>query len=509
VKRLLALLPVLALLAVALVASGSGKSGSSGYRVDAIFDNTGFLVPGQDVKIAGAKVGKVTDIRLTKDRQGLVEMEIDKGFAPFRADADCTVQPQSLIGERFIQCFPGSVAKKVLADGEGGRPTVPITHTHSPVDLDLVLTAFRGPEPQRLALLLSSLGAGVAGRADDLNAIIRRANPALQQTANVLRTVNANRDQLRSLISGADTVVAELARRNTEVQRFVKSTGDLAATTAERRTQLAATVRDLPKVLEQLPGYLDAVEATLDVAPPDLDALRASAKPLDGLLTQVDSLSTDTRPAIRELATTARKARQIIPPTETVLDRLDRFTKSALPAATLIDQLLQSSKLRGVIEGVQTFAYYAVAATARYDSNGHLLGAYPVVTDRCSIYATVPVPACDSHFAAFKGQPTYEVAKKKQGKPAAKGTQAQGGAETAPAAPTAPGTTSTGPATPTTPAEPEKPTLQTIVPKLLDSISGLLGGKKSTPPPPASGASTPAPPAPATATDLLDFLLGR
>jgi virulence factor Mce-like protein len=508
VKRLLALLPILALLVVALVASGSGKSDSSGYRVDAIFDNTGFLVPGQDVKIAGAKVGKVTDIRLTKDRQGLVEMEIDKGFAPFRADADCTVQPQSLIGERFIQCFPGSVAKKLLADGEGGRPTVPITHTHSPVDLDLVLTAFRSPEPQRLALLLSSLGAGVAGRADDLNAIIRRANPALQQTANVLKTVNANRVQLRSLISNADTVVAELAKRNAEVERFVKSTGDLAATTAERRTQLAATVRDLPKVLEQLPGYLDAVETTLDVAPADLDALRASTKPLDGLLTQVDSLSTQTRPAVRELATTARKARQIIPPTQTVLDRLDRFTKSALPAATLIDQLLQSSKLRGVIEGVQTFAYYAVAATARYDGNGHLLGAYPVINDRCSIYATVPVPACDSHFAAFKGQPTYDVAKKaKKGSPAAKGNDTPGATDTTPAAPAAPGTTSTAPATPAAPAEPDKPTLQTIVPKLLESITGLLGGRKSAPQQP--GASTPASPAPATATDLLDFLLGR
>lgn len=499
-KRLLALLPVLALVVVALVASGSGSGGSGGYRVDAIFDNTGFLVPGQDVKIAGAKVGKVTKIKLTHDRQGLVEMEIERGFAPFRADADCTVQPQSLIGERFIQCFPGSAAKAVLKDGPEGRPTVPITHTHSPVDLDLVLSAFRGPEPQRLALLLSSLGAGVAGRADDLNAIIRRANPALQQTANVLRTVNANRAQLRSLITGADTVVAQLARRNADVQRFVRSAGDLTATTAGRRAQLAATVRDLPKVLGALPGYLDAVETTLDVAPPDLDALRASARPVDGLLTQVDGFADTTRPAVRELAGTARRARAILPPAHTVLTRLDRFTKSALPAATLIDQLLQSSKLRGAIEGLQSFAYYAVAATARYDSDGHLLGAYPVITDRCSIYATVPVPACDSHFAAFKGQPSTDGARHGAArKPAAK---QDGGAPAADRTPTAPGT-DTAPAAPPA-AEPQTPALPAVVPKLLDSITGLLGGKRDGAP-----ASPPASAGPATATDLLDFLLGR
>ena len=38
---------------LALSAAGSGGAGGD-YRVDAIFDNASFLIPGQDVKIAGA-----------------------------------------------------------------------------------------------------------------------------------------------------------------------------------------------------------------------------------------------------------------------------------------------------------------------------------------------------------------------------------------------------------------------------------------------------------------------
>ena len=41
-----------------------------------------FLIPGQDVKIAGARVGAVIDVQLTPDHKARVEMEVDERFAP-------------------------------------------------------------------------------------------------------------------------------------------------------------------------------------------------------------------------------------------------------------------------------------------------------------------------------------------------------------------------------------------------------------------------------------------
>jgi ABC-type transporter Mla subunit MlaD len=100
---------VAAAAAVAPVVTGCGAGGSSGgYRVDALFDNASFLIPGQDVRIAGANVGTVTAVKVTPDRKARISMRIDKRFAPFRSDADCFIAPQSLIGERFIQCAPGT-----------------------------------------------------------------------------------------------------------------------------------------------------------------------------------------------------------------------------------------------------------------------------------------------------------------------------------------------------------------------------------------------------------------
>ncbi|MEA2216054.1 MAG: hypothetical protein QOK19_1615, partial [Solirubrobacteraceae bacterium] len=171
-KRVAAALLVAVAVAITL---GAGGGGERAYRVDAIFDNADFLVSGQDVKIAGAVVGQVAGVHLTPQHTARIEMQIDTGFAPFRSDATCTIRPQSLIGEKFVDCSPGTPKGKPLT---GEAPTVPLARNHSPVDLDLVFAALRLPYRQRLSLLVNELGTGLAGRPRDLNLAIRRANPA-------------------------------------------------------------------------------------------------------------------------------------------------------------------------------------------------------------------------------------------------------------------------------------------------------------------------------------------
>ena len=43
---------------------------AAAYRVRAIFDNAGFVITGEDVKIAGAKVGTIDSLDVTPDKQG-------------------------------------------------------------------------------------------------------------------------------------------------------------------------------------------------------------------------------------------------------------------------------------------------------------------------------------------------------------------------------------------------------------------------------------------------------
>ena len=65
VRRAIAILLVLAAL-VAVLATGLGAGGDDGnYEVRAIFDNAAFLVKGEQVRIAGATVGTVSDVEVS------------------------------------------------------------------------------------------------------------------------------------------------------------------------------------------------------------------------------------------------------------------------------------------------------------------------------------------------------------------------------------------------------------------------------------------------------------
>ena len=91
---------------LALFAAGAGDSSGS-YKVRAIFDNAGFVIPGEDVKVAGVKVGQIDSLDVTRDFKAVVVLDVqDPGYQDFRSDAHCEVRPQSLIGERFVECKP-------------------------------------------------------------------------------------------------------------------------------------------------------------------------------------------------------------------------------------------------------------------------------------------------------------------------------------------------------------------------------------------------------------------
>ena len=77
-------------------------SDGGAYKVRAIFDNAGFVIPGEDVKVAGVKVGTIDSLDVTTDFKAAVVLDDhDPGYQDFRADAECIVRPQSLIGEQL------------------------------------------------------------------------------------------------------------------------------------------------------------------------------------------------------------------------------------------------------------------------------------------------------------------------------------------------------------------------------------------------------------------------
>ena len=182
----------------------------------------------------------------------------DDGFKDFREDATCIIRPQSLIGEKFVDCTPtqprapGSSRPPELEEipdgepGEGQR-LLPLENNGKAVDLDLINNINRVPYRDRFRLILNDLGAGLAARGDDLGAVIDRANPALRQTNRVLEILAEQNDQLASLASDGDAVLEPLAATAPASPASSATPRSPAQATAERGDDLEASSRSSPR----------------------------------------------------------------------------------------------------------------------------------------------------------------------------------------------------------------------------------------------------------------------
>jgi virulence factor Mce-like protein len=297
VRPALAVITVVAMaLAGAILAVASSAGAADEQRYTVVLDNAFGLTPGSDLRSSGVVVGKVSKLGLQRSTaRALATIVVDKpSFAGFHPDVFCEVKPQSLIGEYYLDCDPGTKP--------GPAPdTIPVQQTAGTIPPDLVLDILRRPARERFGLILSELGTGLTGRGDDLQTTLRRAVPALRETDKVLSILDANRRTLNQLTRDADTVLHGVARNRRDVARFVREAGDTTQASASRARELKATVRHLPGFLRELRPTLAELGTTARLQTPALRDLRAAAPDLTEFLERLGPFADSARPAVRGL----------------------------------------------------------------------------------------------------------------------------------------------------------------------------------------------------------------
>jgi ABC-type transporter Mla subunit MlaD len=411
VRRAAAIAAVLLAAAVVVVFATGADGGDDGaYRVRAIFMNAFSIIEGEDVRVAGVNVGKIEAIDVTDDHRAAVVLRIDEdGFQDFRRDAECSIRPQSLIGEKYVECTPtqprpeGTPAPpplRVIEDGDGeGQRLLPVTQTNRPVDLDLVNNVMRLPYRQRFAIILNELGTGLAGRGRDLRVAIRNADPALKETDKVLAILARQNEVLADLARDGDRILRPLARERGRVASFVERAGEVATATAERDRDLEANVERLPAFLRELRPTMQRLGALSDEMTPVLSDLGAVAPDVNRFVQQLGPFSRAGIPAFRSLGEASDVGREALVRTRPILEDVRAFIKPGRPLARDLERTLTSLRRTGGIESLMDFFFYQVAATNGYDAYGHYLRA-ALLLPPCTNYrgATEALANCTARF---------------------------------------------------------------------------------------------------------------
>ena len=427
-RRVLATLALVAVCAAAVLLTAAGGGGGEGTRYRIIFDNAFGIVEGADFKVAGVRAGSVTRFDLAEGfpPRALVEVEVkEPGLRSLRADARCEVRPQSLIGEYFVDCQPGR-SERQLRDG-----TVPVEQTAGTIPLDLVNTVLREPQRERLPLILNALGAGLAGRPDDVREVLARAHPGLRETEQTLEILGRQEATIERFVADADTVLAALERKKQDVRRFVREAGETAEVSATRRDELARTFDRLPVFLDELEPTMARLGELAEAQTPVLRDLRRSAPDLNRTLRELEPFSEASRPAlaalgdlsrvgsralresdeeIRELRALARGAPGLAKPLRQFLQTLDDRDRSiepdpraALTAPPAPDKTADAAgKGFTGMEALLNYAFWQTLGINSFDEISHVLR-FTVAINDCSPYNANPSPQLLEKCASWLG----------------------------------------------------------------------------------------------------------
>jgi ABC-type transporter Mla subunit MlaD len=407
-RRLLVIGGLAALLVTAGVLAGAG--GGDAYRVRAIFDSAAFVVKGEDVKVAGVRVGTIDSLAVTPDKKAVVVLDItDPAFQDFRRDATCRIRPQSLIGEQFVECQltqPRAATEQPppplqrIDSGEGkGQYLLPADQTSSSVALDLVADINRLPVRQRLTLILNELGVGLAGRGSDLNDVLRRSAPTLQELDKVLNLLASQNRTLQKLAVDSDASLAPLARERRHVSGFIASSSKVAAATAERRAALEASLQKLPTFLSELKPTMQRLGDLADEMTPALTDLHAAAPGVNELVRQMGPFSKQATPALTRLGDVAVPGIPAIRASIPITRDLRAFAQQLRPVGAQLAAVVDSFRRNDGIPNLMDFVYYQALAVNGFDSFGHFLRA-GLLVNTCSVYSTQEQTECLGKFSS-------------------------------------------------------------------------------------------------------------
>jgi virulence factor Mce-like protein len=292
-----ALVTILASYVLVSTITNAGYGEQTVYRAQ--FTDVAGLVEGDEVRIAGVRVGQVVAIGLAPGQTDRpvaeVALEVDADV-PLPSGVQAAIRYRNLVGQRYI----------ALTEGEGGggetlgeNGVIPLAQTRPALDLTTLfggfqplLTALSPEDMNRLSFEIIQVFQGEGGTVESLLSHVASLTESLadkdavigsmiDNLSTVLSSVAQRDQQLSSLIVSLQQFVTGLSADRDAIFDSLQTIDTLATTTsgflAEARAPLAADIEALGDLSTNLAEDGELVEDFLQLAPTKIDLITRTA----------------------------------------------------------------------------------------------------------------------------------------------------------------------------------------------------------------------------------------
>jgi phospholipid/cholesterol/gamma-HCH transport system substrate-binding protein len=259
------------------------------------FTDATSLNAGDDVRIAGVKVGEVDSISIVDRQQALVKFSVENDVQ-LPSSVTATIKYRNLVGQRYVSLTQGSGAMdQTLTAGS----TIPLSRTQPALDLTELFNGFKplfqalSPDDvNQLSYEIIQVFQGEGGTIDSLLASTAQLTSTIadkdqvigqviDNLNTVLNTVNAHSAQLSNLIVTTQQLVSGLAADRQPISDAIGSLGNLADTTAgllqQGRAPLQQDISSLGSLARNLNDNQPTVQHFIQFLPQKLSAIIPTA----------------------------------------------------------------------------------------------------------------------------------------------------------------------------------------------------------------------------------------
>jgi len=244
-----------------------------GTQYSAVFSEASGLVPDDEVRIAGVKVGTVTGVSLTGPTAHTVKVSfrIKHAFVGDRTQA--IIKIKTVLGRKYLELDSQGSAK------QDPHRQIPLARTLTPYD---VYPAFADLTKTVGAIDTKALGQSLETIAQTFKDTPDSVRATLNGLSRLSNTISSRDQALRTLLARANAVTGVLADRDAEIAKLLTD-GNLLLTelnarreairtlflnTSSLSLQISGLVSDnnktLKPALDELKGVLDILERNLD-----------------------------------------------------------------------------------------------------------------------------------------------------------------------------------------------------------------------------------------------------
>ena len=234
---------------------------TSKYQARAVFSDAAGIKRGDDVKMAGIKVGLVTGISPDRLKGNvIVEFQVDGGVR-VADNATAEIALETLLGTRFLR-LGGPVREPFLHQLPKDRREIPRERTKTPFDVfELTKTAttnINATDTDKLNKVITSLADIAEGQKEEVAQL-------LTGITDLSETLNSREAQLRGLLDRAEQLTGVLAEKDQTLVALVDQSARILDLIDARRGDLSQLLRDGNALVDELARLIGVNRAQLDV----------------------------------------------------------------------------------------------------------------------------------------------------------------------------------------------------------------------------------------------------